>query len=198
MVSNDETQFSQMQDYKHFWMVISPNELYLDKVAVVIQNIPETNLSSLIKDANEIGNPVVIAKLRPVIEKRQAWLMKVIQKMDKPFSWSMPNAIYSRHDSVQNFLRGNDSSMILSEFNGIKHARNYASKHGSEQNHCSFTMTSDGIGQKAHVVIKKTRSYYTRQQKLLSAFKIELERLSTLTDSKKRKNIDQDEIIVID
>jgi len=59
-------------------------------------------------------------------------------------------------------------------------------------------MTSDGIGQKAHVVIKKTRSYYTRQQKLLSAFKIELERLSTLTDSKKRKNIDQDEIIVID
>lgn len=111
---------------------------------------------------------------------RITWLKGQLRAIDQPFSWEMPDAVFKDSATVEAFLRGPKESMNTSSarFEGIQHARNYASKYKREkQLNASFELEAHGRGGAAFVKITKTKAWFSKHQKELKRFKIELQAL---------------------
>ncbi|KAE8895242.1 hypothetical protein PF005_g24624 [Phytophthora fragariae] len=121
------------------------------------------------------------AVLASIAAKRIDWLNGQLQSMGQPFSWEMPDAHFPDNAQIQAFLRGPNVSMDIigvRHFNGIGHARNYAAKWMREkQVNASFTLEPEGRGQNAFVVITKTRSWFSENQRKLVEYTAEVKHL---------------------
>eukprot|EP00956_Cyclotella_meneghiniana_P024471 scaffold49191_cov23-Cyclotella_meneghiniana.AAC.1 len=100
----------------------------------------------------------------------------------RPFSWKMSNAVFpgSHATQVTPFLRSSKQSETFHDFNGIGHARNWASKYfgGISRGGYSAVAQPSGRGGSAFVVVTKTRAYhdavvalYNKQQNELKELK---------------------------
>jgi hypothetical protein len=80
------------------------------------------------------------------------------------FTWEQPDAVFApHHPQVQYFLRSPSRSITYINFNGIRHARNFAAKYfrpESIDRGYSATAEPGGIGKKAFCRIEKTRDLY--------------------------------------
>ncbi|KAG3090353.1 hypothetical protein PC122_g7496 [Phytophthora cactorum] len=102
-----------------------------------------------------------------------------LDKLDLPFSWEMPNAIFIDNARVQAFLRGPEIAMTTEGviyFRNLKHAQRWT-RHTQEN--ASFELTAEGSGRDAFVTITKTRRLYEEQQTIVAKFKEEKEQLHT-------------------
>jgi hypothetical protein len=90
------------------------------------------------------------------------------------------------HPQVTSFLRSDRTTMTYTCFNGIDHARNFASKHFGRYNHVerhSARADAGGRGKSAYVTITKTQKLYTAQLAQYSRDRAELHTLQPLLDS---------------
>ncbi|EGZ25970.1 hypothetical protein PHYSODRAFT_487458 [Phytophthora sojae] len=141
------------------------------------------------------------AVLASIAAKRIDWLNTQLQSMGQPFSWEMPDAHFPDNAHIQAFLRGPNVSMDtigVRHFNGIGHARNYAAKWMREkQVNASFTLEPEGRGQNAYVIITKTRSWFSENQRKLVEYMAEVKQLQdryggdVTGNARKRARVDQ-------
>ena len=98
------------------------------------------------------------------------------------FSWKQSHASFpgSQSDVVNAFLKSELQSQTFNGFNGISHARNWASKYfggyGTGSGY-SATASPGGIGKNAFVTVKKTQTYHSNLKK---SYRTKLEELQTL------------------
>ncbi|EGZ25971.1 hypothetical protein PHYSODRAFT_480540 [Phytophthora sojae] len=119
--------------------------------------------------------------LAAIAAKRIEWLKSEIQRLDRAFSWEMPDAVFPENPKIEAFLRGTDTSVNtvgLKAFNSLPEARKYAAD--CVQNGASFTMKPAGKGKKAFVTITKTRKWYNDCQKSVREYQTEVENLVQL------------------
>ncbi|OWZ10452.1 hypothetical protein PHMEG_00016696 [Phytophthora megakarya] len=115
--------------------------------------------------------------LASIAEPKMQWLNEQIGKLEKPFTWEMPDALFIDNARVQAFLRGPEHTMAttgLVYFRDLNHARRWT-RHSQEK--ASFELRAEGTGRNAYVTITKTRRHYEEQQKLLEGFKAKKEKL---------------------
>ena len=87
-----------------------------------------------------------------------------------------PSATMPDHPAVERFLRGSQKEMIYKNFDGIRHARNWASKH-SHNSGCYMEISTGGVGSKAFAKITKTEGGFKEQTMEYQLKKEEYERL---------------------
>ncbi|KAI9561355.1 hypothetical protein GHT06_012312 [Daphnia sinensis] len=87
----------------------------------------------------------------PLVDSRIQWLIAI----PKPVAtWAVPDATVAGHPVVEQFMRSDEISMTYSNFNNIKHARNWRRKHDHEI--CRYAeLEVGGIGFKAYCRITK-------------------------------------------
>ncbi|KAG6612572.1 uncharacterized protein IUM83_03444 [Phytophthora cinnamomi] len=120
--------------------------------------------------------------------------------MGQPFSRETPDAHFP-DAQIEAFLRGPNVSMDtigVRHFNGIGHARNYAAKWVRiPQVNASFTLEPEGRGQNAYVVITKTRSWFSENQRKLVEYTAQVKHLQdcyggdATGNSRKRARVEQ-------
>ncbi|KAF4131098.1 putative Fe2OG dioxygenase domain-containing protein [Phytophthora infestans] len=170
------------------WTIQSGDKTSFDTVASTFKQIDPKLLQPVVEafsqhatgmDASDERFAVIVS----IAKRRCEWLNDQLQALGKPFSWEMPDAYFPDNAKVQAFLRGPDASMKtvgVRQFNGVRHARNYANKWmRGQQINASYTLEPDGRGQSAYVTIKKTRAWFSEHQKKLLEYKTEFNLLST-------------------
>ena len=94
------------------------------------------------------------------------------------FSWRQPNANFvgSHRFQVHSFLHSDEQSVTILDFNGISHARNWASKYFGYgvQNGYSARADAGGRGQGAFVTLTKTKGVHEETGQLYISKKQEL------------------------
>ncbi|KAL4161630.1 hypothetical protein PRNP1_002182 [Phytophthora ramorum] len=162
--------------------VRSEDVAVLEMVVGHFKKIKPNNLDGVIDAASEYTDALdtqdkkftIIASLA---ELRMEWLNKKLDKLDKPFTWEMPDASFIDNARVQAFLRGPESTMTtrgLVYFRNQRHAQRWT-RH--KQTKASFELTAEGTGREAFVTIAKTRRHYEAQQNRVEKFKAEKEKL---------------------
>ncbi|GMF32213.1 unnamed protein product [Phytophthora fragariaefolia] len=98
--------------------------------------------------------------LKLLVSKRTEWLKSQIDRLDKPFSWEMPDAQFSDNAKVEEFLRGPAETMIMTKAveklknKDFQDASNYAAKWTREiQVGASFKMVASSANADAVVTI---------------------------------------------
>lgn len=123
----------------------------------------------------------------PSVQQLASFFLNATDKSKLTFSWHMPEASFPQDKKIEEFLRG-PLQMVNSfrkpEWQSIREARDFAStlsgnnyssyrsynygSYNSSSNTStrtySVTATPNGVGQKAHVVITKTKEDFTRRQ----------------------------------
>lgn len=91
-----------------------------------------------------------------LIDNRIQWLVAVPKPVP---TWAVPGASVYGHPTVENFMRSNERSMTYSNFNNIKHARNWTRKHYHEI--CNYAeLEVGGAGPRAYCEIVKLKRRY--------------------------------------
>ncbi|EGZ25586.1 hypothetical protein PHYSODRAFT_257845 [Phytophthora sojae] len=121
-----------------------------------------------------------------LVSKRIEWLKNQIEKLDKPFSWQMPDAKFPDNAKVEEFLQGLAETMTMAKgvrkFKGFQDASNYAAKWTrGPQVGASFKMEASSTDANAVVAITKTRKWFTECQHKLRQYKVELTQLREYT-----------------
>ncbi|ETO64641.1 hypothetical protein F444_17924 [Phytophthora nicotianae P1976] len=169
------------------------------------KTIKPNDLNTVIKAVSEHAtdlnpNDEKFAVLASIVEPRLEWLNLQLDKLDKPFSWEMPDAIFVDNARVQAFLRGPEIVMTtrgLVYFRDLQHAQRWT-RHTQEN--ASFELTAEGSGHDAFVTITKTRHLYEKQQAHVIKLKEEKELLLTnrfkdLADNRgKKRHREEDEV----
>ncbi|KAL4177237.1 hypothetical protein KRP22_002171 [Phytophthora ramorum] len=162
--------------------VRSEDVTVLEMVVGHFKKIKPNNLDRVIDAASEYTDALdtqdkkftIIASLA---ELRMEWLNKKLDKLDKPFTWEMPDASFIDNARVQAFLRGLESTMTtrgLVYFRNQRHAQRWT-RH--KQTKASFELIAEGTGREAFVTIAKTRRHYEAQQNRVEKFIAEKEKL---------------------
>ncbi len=141
-------------------------------------------LPSTLKHLITLGEPAIKHPLVIEMANTRATKLRADTKDGRPvFSWSQPNAEFPGSQSrlVNSFLRGESQSMTIHNFNGIAHARNWASKYfdggyGSGTGYAA-TASPAGIGKHAYVTVTKTRAAHRKEIDLYNSKKQELRML---------------------
>ncbi|KAE9194029.1 hypothetical protein PF005_g17849 [Phytophthora fragariae] len=138
-----------------------------------------TCISSCVDQASPTNQRSALTAL---VSSRCQWLAGEISRQHKVFSWEMPDAHFPANAEVENFLRGEHSTFALRGFGGITAARKFVSDNNRTPNGpnrtASYTMSAQGSGKNAAVVVTKTREYFESLKKKLDAMSDELARLS--------------------
>ncbi|EGZ25589.1 hypothetical protein PHYSODRAFT_326582 [Phytophthora sojae] len=121
-----------------------------------------------------------------LVSKRIEWLKNQIEKLDKPFSWQMPDAKFPDNAKVEEFLQGLAETMTMAKgvrkFKGFQDASNYAAKWTrGPQVGASLKMEASSTDANAVVAITKTRKWFTECQHKLRQYKVELTQLREYT-----------------
>ena len=142
-------------------------------------------LSSILKCLISLGNDTTKNPLVIELANIRAKQWHEETKSGSPaFSWRQPEANFpgSHSDAVHFFLMGDSKAEVFYNFNGIGHARNWASKYFGEYGQgtgYSATATANGTGKKAYVIVTKTMIAH---QKATDAFKLKKEELGMLKE----------------
>ncbi|KAJ8527442.1 hypothetical protein ON010_g14821 [Phytophthora cinnamomi] len=163
--------------------VIQSDDLgILAKLVDHFKKINPSDLESVLKEV-----PEHVASLDTKDEKfkaiasitalRMEWLNQQIDKMDQPFTWEMPDALFIDNARVQAFLRGPETTMTTQGLVYFRNRKNAKRWTGHVQENATFEKVAEGTGCDAFVRITKTRHYYDKRQKEVAAFKAEKKEL---------------------
>ncbi|GMF47476.1 unnamed protein product [Phytophthora fragariaefolia] len=128
------------------------------------------------------ANDAKIGLLKLLASKRTEWLRNEIDRLDKTFSWEMPDAQFSDNAKVEEFLRGPDETMRMKKgvykFKGFQDANNHAAKWTREmQISAAFEIEASSTNADAVVTITKMRKWFVECQQKLERYKEELSKL---------------------
>jgi len=172
-------------------LLIETVELFPEQQETQLDHIKRALIT--LKEKKTLGNhlkklsnmlPVdSLKKFKEVFEHHLSNLKSNIPDHEE-FSWQMPLASVPGHPRVENFLRGNEQTMIYDGvFSSINHARNFAYKYSqyySGPKLYSVVIEADGRGGDAFVRLAKTRDYYQNQLKELAKYKDDIKMFKSL------------------
>ena len=168
-------------------------QMYTDSPSVLVKLISDT------KETHQHST-----MYQHLLLRRFSFLKECISKGKPQIVWEQPNAELPQHPQVQQFLRSSKQTFVYQNFNGIRDARNWASKHfdgyyGSfdqqkKKGYCCSAVPS-GAGKKASVTLSKKPQEFLKE-KLQKFEKLSLE-LRKLSASLKRPLADDDSAIPV-
>ncbi|KAJ3317388.1 hypothetical protein HDU76_001200 [Blyttiomyces sp. JEL0837] len=126
-------------------------------------------------------------KLMALVNRRVGQIPTV-----KPvLSWSLPNAIYSGNPNVEAFLKGPLQSIVFNGFGGVQEARVQGNKIVDDIRRMNngvtlVEMSASGVGKKATLQLKKSRTAYDRAMQVYEANMAELKFLNALLAERAR------------
>jgi len=147
-----------------------------------------TRLSTILKCLIELGDSAVKHPLVIELANIRAKQLHLNTMNGLPvFTWRQLNANFtgSQSTEVNSFLRGEKQSATFHHFNGIGHARNWASKYFGRSNHgYSANAIVGGRGRSSYVTVTKTITMHEKVTETYSSNKQELSMLeNTFKDS---------------
>ena len=162
---DDEGFLKRFKDALCFYSHRSPKSCLLQKL---IQSLEQSKLGD-----NQFWIQLLFRRIQQLEEVEKVGI--------RPFSWNQEDAVVVGHPQVEAFLRGTRQVMRYEAFNGIGHARNWASKHFHRKTSppYSATVTVGGRGGGAYALIEKTREWYNRK---VNTIKQQLNELKKLRD----------------
>lgn len=136
-----------------------------------------------------------------LLQSRIKQLEKVEQKGIPSFTWNQSGAVVYEHPQVQAFLRGPKQSLKYQAFTGIRHARNWASKHFG-QNPCwyspvpsgpscssySANVTTGGTGRNSFAMVVKTKVWYDKKVDTIRQQMKELSKIRAMVNAVTNSN----------
>ncbi|KAE9310954.1 hypothetical protein PF008_g20325 [Phytophthora fragariae] len=184
VMDSDPEQLARSSAQSLLWKCViqSDESAILTNLVEHFQKIKPADLKPVLKAVSEHvasldTNDKKFKAIASIATLRMEWLNQQIDKLDRPFTWEMPNALFIDNARVQAFLRGLESTMTtqgLVYFRNLKHAQRWT-RHAREN--ASFKMIAEGTGRDAFVRITKTRQYYEQRQTKATNFKAEKEEL---------------------
>ena len=106
-----------------------------------------------------------------------------LNRMERPdFTWQQPDAIFTDHPDVEQFLHSNKPRMIYSRFSSVTKARKFTSDYFNIpilQNGYSATVQVGGRGENAFCEIIKTREVFNATLQKFFAYQQELKKLKS-------------------